>query len=171
MKFLSKSEKQTAEFAKRLAKTLRGGLVLGLIGELGAGKTTLVKALVKALGVKQTIQSPTFVLVKIYPINQHPTIKQLAHIDCYRLGKTTNWQELGWQEYLGAPDTLAVVEWADRLAGQLPATTKYLYFYHWAGLPSVALAKGGRLITNKPITPATIKQSAKLKTVKKLRSR
>ena len=65
-KYILKNERETREFAERFVKKLRGAEVIGLIGELGAGKTVFVKGLAKGLGIRQKIHSPTFVLMKIY---------------------------------------------------------------------------------------------------------
>jgi tRNA threonylcarbamoyladenosine biosynthesis protein TsaE len=115
MGYTSNNPKDTAQIAKEIAKNLIGGDILGLIGNLGAGKTTFTQALGKALGIKQNITSPTFVLMKIYPVSSHPTIKQLCHIDAYRITGEADLLAIGAQDYIGEPDTLAIIEWADRI--------------------------------------------------------
>lgn len=119
MEYISHSAKDTELLAKQIAATLKGGDVLGLIGNLGAGKTTFTKALGKALGVKQTMASPTFVLMKVYPVNKSG-IKQLCHIDAYRLTSQEDLVAIGATDYIGQPDSITIIEWADRVKKILP---------------------------------------------------
>ena len=140
---ITKSEKETFELGQKLARRLRGGEVIALIGSLGAGKTIFIKGLAKGLGIKKTITSPTFVLMKICPVRDKPLqaatampkaerisngiypvrqkkVKSLCHIDAYRL---TNGQELidiGVNDWLGKKDVVTVIEWADRVKEILP---------------------------------------------------
>ena len=104
--------------------------LLALSGELGAGKTTFVQALGKALGITETMQSPTYVLMKKYQIPQGDILtpglfkvspfKQLIHIDAYRLEKTEEFAVLKPEQFLQDPKTLVVVEWPEKVAGSLP---------------------------------------------------
>jgi tRNA threonylcarbamoyladenosine biosynthesis protein TsaE len=126
MKIITKNQVETQALAKKLLAKLSGGMVLGLEGNLGAGKTTFTQGLAKALGIKANVTSPTFVLLKIYPA-KHKTIKQLVHIDAYRLTSGTDLEAVGWQDYLNK-DSLVVVEWADKVKAALPAKTKWLKF-------------------------------------------
>jgi len=127
MKYISNSEKDTYAFARKIAKNLKGGEIIGLIGELGAGKTTLTKALAKALKIKKNITSPTFVLMKIYPVKiADSKIKNLVHIDAYRLKIDTDISSIGAQDYFHRLDTVTIIEWADRIKKTLPKKTKYI---------------------------------------------
>ncbi len=128
MKVISKNEQDTIDFALDLAKKLQGGEVLGLVGDLGAGKTTFTKGLAQALGVKQNVNSPTFVLMKIYPVRGHKTIKHLAHIDAYRLTSAADLEAIGAQDWLGRADTVTVVEWADLIRDFLVPQTVWINF-------------------------------------------
>lgn len=120
----TKTEKETFDFAKSFAKKLKGGEVIGLIGELGAGKTIFTKGLAKGLGIKNNIQSPTFVIMKIYQItNPKLPIKQLVHIDAYRLKTERDLEAIGATEYLNDTKTVVVIEWADRIKKILPKNT------------------------------------------------
>lgn len=123
-KFTTHSEKQTFNLGKKLAKKMRSGGVIALIGELGAGKTVLIKGLAVGLGIKKIITSPTFVLMKIYKI-QSPVsgIQHLAHIDAYRLQTGQDLIDIGIKDWLGRPDTVTVIEWADRVKDILPKNT------------------------------------------------
>lgn len=105
MKFLSHSETETFEFAKRIADRLKGGEIILLNGDLGAGKTTFTKGLAKALGVTETVTSPTFTYVKEYD-GRLP----LYHFDMYRVGDADEVYELGLEEYF-YKGGVVVVEW------------------------------------------------------------
>ncbi len=103
----------TAHLAERIAALLDDVACITLDGDLGAGKTTFTKALGKALGVMRTINSPTFTILKSYPMGDKGT---LYHIDAYRLEGIT--QELGFEEVF--EDGVCVIEWSCLIADQLP---------------------------------------------------
>ncbi len=111
-----------------MASHLRGGEIIGLIGQLGAGKTIFVKGLAKGLDIKKIITSPTFILMKIYPVNfkKQPAIKNLVHLDVYRLKQVKDILAIGMTEYLGKADTVCVIEWADKIKKILPKRTKFV---------------------------------------------
>lgn len=111
--------------AGQIAGKLSGGEIIGLIGDLGAGKTTFSQFLAQALGVQTQINSPTFVIMKIYPAKSG-NIKSVCHIDAYRLNSPSDLADLGVFDYLGQPDTVSLVEWADKCCSILPAHTTYL---------------------------------------------
>ncbi|MBX3441295.1 MAG: tRNA (adenosine(37)-N6)-threonylcarbamoyltransferase complex ATPase subunit type 1 TsaE [Planctomyces sp.] len=115
VEFLSGSEAETDRFAAALAPLLRPGDVVALDGDLGAGKTRLVRALAAALGCDAAqVSSPTFGLVQHYagPL-------PLVHIDAYRLRDCDEFEELGGRELFEA-DAVTLIEWADRIAPSLP---------------------------------------------------
>jgi len=115
-KIISKTEKDTDQLASKLASQLKGGEVIALVGDLGAGKTRFVKGLAKAYNIKKNITSPTFVLMKVYPVSHNPfSISQLVHVDAYRLEEPQELFYLGIEEYLNKPDTIVVIEWADKI--------------------------------------------------------
>lgn len=121
---LTSSAKQTFNLAKKLAKRLKGGEVIGLIGELGAGKTVFVKGLADGLGIKKNITSPTFVLMKIYPVtNFKVQISNFVHIDAYRIKNEKDVLSIGAEEYFNQPGTVTVIEWADKIKKILPLNT------------------------------------------------
>jgi len=131
MKFFSTSEKQTFNFAKKFSKNLTGGAMLGLIGNLGAGKTIFTKGLALGLGIKKNIASPTFVLMKVYPVKSHrakilPKAKFLVHIDAYRIKSAKDLIAIGADEYFKRLDTVTVIEWADKIKKILPRKTKFV---------------------------------------------
>ncbi len=106
------SKQETQEFGEKLGKLCNPGMCITLNGDLGAGKTTLTKSIGKALGVKKTISSPTFTILKIYQ-GKMP----LYHIDAYRLEGLH--QDLGFEEMLEG-DGLAIVEWGEFISDILP---------------------------------------------------
>lgn len=111
--YLTKTTAQTKRLGQKIAQQLRGGEILALNGNLGSGKTTFLKGLAKGLGIKQTITSPTFVLMKVYPV-KHGHIKQLVHADCYRL-PGIELSKIGLNDYLDEPHTIIAIEWANKL--------------------------------------------------------
>ncbi len=126
-KYSSYNSKVTEKIGKKIAATLKGGETLALIGDLGSGKTTFVKGLARGLGVKNKITSPTFVLFKPYQ-TKHKKIKWLIHADCYRV-QGQEMLKIGLAEYLHQPDTVVIVEWAEKLRIFPPRTIK-IYFNH-----------------------------------------
>lgn len=119
----------THRFAVTLIEELRGGDVLALQGNLGAGKTTFTQFLAKKLGVKEQITSPTFVLMKLYvlpkPVNG---IEQICHVDAYRLESADELEAIGVQEYIGTANTLSIIEWPERVKGSIPEDAIWISF-------------------------------------------
>lgn len=105
MKILSHSAEETFALAKRVADKLKGGEIILLSGDLGAGKTTFTKGLAKALGVKETVTSPTFTYVKEYDGRL-----KLYHFDMYRVADADEVYELGLEEYF-YKGGVVVAEW------------------------------------------------------------
>jgi tRNA threonylcarbamoyladenosine biosynthesis protein TsaE len=123
-----KTEKDTQNYAKKLAKSLKGGEIIALEGDLGAGKTTLIQYLAKALGVKEKVTSPTFVLMKIYEIsNKKYGLRNLVHVDCYRLDEPQELFYLGIEEYLNKKDSIVAIEWADKIKKYLKSFKKVIW--------------------------------------------
>jgi len=108
--FISKSPEDTQSLGRRWAAELSAGTVIGLSGDLGAGKTQLVKGLATGLGIEDKISSPTFALVNEYETGRVP----LFHLDLYRLDTPEQILGAGLETYLIAPNGIAVVEWIDR---------------------------------------------------------
>jgi tRNA threonylcarbamoyladenosine biosynthesis protein TsaE len=110
--WVSSSPEQTIERGRRIAKSLRPGSVVALEGDLGSGKTTLVKGIALGLGVgsAREVKSPTFVIMHIYQ-GRLP----LYHFDLYRLDETSDLQSIGLEEFMTDPNSVSVIEWADRI--------------------------------------------------------
>jgi tRNA threonylcarbamoyladenosine biosynthesis protein TsaE len=115
--------------AKKIAAQLKGGEILGLIGNLGSGKTTFTKLLSKELKVKQKVTSPTFILMNLFPaklINGKNIA--LYHLDLYRINSFKEVKALGIPEFWGRKNSVTVIEWADKIKKYLPKKTRYLFF-------------------------------------------
>jgi tRNA threonylcarbamoyladenosine biosynthesis protein TsaE len=132
----------TERLARRLARTLRGGEVIALTGPLGSGKTTFVQFLANALGVKQNVRSPSFIVLQIFKL-QAKSYKlkatMLCHVDAYRLKDAHELEALGLHDYLGQPHVITVIEWAEKVAHALPRYTWWLQFRYDRHGRSVAL--------------------------------
>ena len=117
MKFRSENDAGTREIGRKLGKTLKPGDVVCLYGELGAGKTTMVKGIASALGIEERdITSASFTIIAEYD-----TEVPFYHIDLYRVAPG-EMAELGLHEYLGS-NGIAVIEWAERAEGDVPDTS------------------------------------------------
>jgi len=138
MEYLTSSAGETQQLAGRIIKDIvgcrRGGaLVVALQGELGSGKTTFIQGLGEALGIKEKILSPTFVIMKHFNILTFKHFNNLYHLDCYRLESAKDLAELGLVEILAGKNNLVVIEWAERIASILPVDTVWLVFKHKGG--------------------------------------
>lgn len=109
--------------------TTQQAFILALRGDLGAGKTTFTQTLARELGVHEAVQSPTYVLMKSYPINFNGFTK-LVHIDAYRLEKPEEFAALQPDTFLNDPANLVVIEWPERVEGILPTPNLLLNFTH-----------------------------------------
>src|SRR5210317_1627416 len=101
-------------FGARLIDACEHGGVITLSGDLGTGKTTLVRGALQARGVVSGVRSPTYTLVEFYPFDDF----SVAHFDLYRLGDAEELEYLGFRDYLN-PQTLCLIEWPERAAGYL----------------------------------------------------
>jgi tRNA threonylcarbamoyladenosine biosynthesis protein TsaE len=108
--FISHSPAETESLGEKFGRFAAGGLVIALSGDLGAGKTQLVRGLARGLGVPGRVHSPTFTLVNEYGGGR----LQLFHLDLYRLETAEQILSAGIEEYL-SPDGVSVIEWAERL--------------------------------------------------------
>jgi tRNA threonylcarbamoyladenosine biosynthesis protein TsaE len=98
-----------------LARTLIGGMVVALHGDLGAGKTTVVRGALRALGWTGPVKSPTYTLVEHYPFSS----LYFYHFDFYRFADPSEWETAGLADYF-RDDAVCLVEWPERVAGLLP---------------------------------------------------
>lgn len=127
---ITNSAAETAEAGSRFSQNLigrgSGPRVVCLYGNLGSGKTTFTQGFAKGLGITTRLLSPTFIIVRRYSIPE--TEKFLYHIDLYRLKDTGDFRELGLDEIFSDPESIVVVEWAEKLAGRLPDRRTDIHF-------------------------------------------
>lgn len=103
------------DLGARLGAKLQGGCVIFLSGDLGAGKTTLVRGLLRSLGHDDIVTSPTFTLLEVYDVAG----QQIVHVDLYRLDDASELEQLAIRDYVHEQSVL-LIEWADRARGALP---------------------------------------------------
>lgn len=105
--------------AQELLSTIKPGTIIALSGPLGAGKTTFVQALAKALQIKDVLVSPTFSLVRTYSIKNHPSIKKLIHVDAYRIDDEKDVMTIGLDELLEEKGSIMCLEWPEQIESWL----------------------------------------------------
>jgi tRNA threonylcarbamoyladenosine biosynthesis protein TsaE len=126
-------EAATLALGARLARELRAPCIVALIGDLGAGKTTLVRGFLRALGVTGPIKSPTYALVESYDTPLGP----VHHLDCYRIESLEDFEARGGFDYVTG-GAIALVEWPDRIADAV----------HFDGTIELTWAGDGRRVTS-----------------------
>ncbi|GAB4117636.1 MAG: bifunctional tRNA (adenosine(37)-N6)-threonylcarbamoyltransferase complex ATPase subunit type 1 TsaE/phosphotransferase [Sideroxydans sp.] len=126
-------ETATANFAARLASVLKPGLMIYLQGDLGAGKTTLVRGLLRALGHEGKVKSPTYTLLEHYTTGE----LDLCHFDLYRFRDADEWESSGFRDEFDG-HKVCLVEWPQQAAGLLPAADITL---------TLAILPEGRVLT------------------------
>lgn len=128
---------QAAAFAHTLTPG-KTALVVALSGDLGAGKTHFVQGMAKAFGVTEQVASPTFVIERIYALEDQ-SFSRLVHIDAYRLEDPSELERLGWARLLEDPATLIAIEWPEKVSRLMPDDAIRLRF---------KIAGEGRIITS-----------------------
>lgn len=108
-------EKSSVDFASRLASCLNPSLIMAFSGDLGAGKTTIIRAMLKSLGIHSAIKSPTFSLVESYSCHD----MLVHHFDLYRIHHEDELEYLGFRDYF-APGSICCIEWAENAGTALP---------------------------------------------------
>lgn len=108
-------EAATLAFGAELARALAPGLVIYLHGNLGAGKTTLSRGILRGLGYQGKVKSPTYTLLEVYEVSR----LKLYHFDLYRFNDALEWEEAGFREYFN-DDSVCLVEWPEKAAELLP---------------------------------------------------
>src|SRR6185369_10741050 len=117
---ISNSPEETIAIGEAWGREAQRGWVIGLSGDLGAGKTQLVKGIARGLGSNARVHSPTFALLNEYDGGREP----LFHLDLYRLNSPADIESAGLDEYLLKPNGIAVVEWIERWLGEDQTTNK-----------------------------------------------
>jgi len=143
-KIITKSDKETKKLTTKIASQLKGGEVLALSGDLGAGKTTFVQGLAEYFGISKAVSSPTFTLINEYLVKNPKSesrdskkyqdskfkIQNLIHIDCYRLESPQKLIDIGFKDYLNRGNVIVAIEWAEKVKDILPNNTQWIYFQH-----------------------------------------
>ena len=132
MEIVSKSLQETQKAAKLFLKGLSSegaqAAVVGLKGDLGSGKTTFTQAIAKELGIRETVTSPTFVILKKYGIPQAGDFETLVHIDAYRLEDPKELNSLEFKREVSDPKNLILIEWPENVSEALPADAYSINF-------------------------------------------
>lgn len=136
MKYISKNQAETAALARTLyGEVLREGqgisaVIIGLSGELGAGKTAFAREFIKAAGVKERVVSPTFPIIRSFELKGgRKRFKKIYHIDAYRV-ETADLLKLGLKEIIGNWQNIALIEWADKIKSALPRNAIWIKIRH-----------------------------------------
>lgn len=116
-------EAATLAFGKKIAASLHAGLTIYLVGNLGAGKTTLTRGILHGLGYEHVVKSPTYNLVEIYKVSR----LYLYHFDFYRFNDYFEWEEAGFRDYFNS-DSICLVEWPEKAGNLLPVADLQLFF-------------------------------------------
>ena len=124
LKKIINSEEECELLGSKISSKLKPGYVISLQGDLGSGKTTFVKGILKGLNYKYGVTSPTFTLINEY----HADLK-VIHIDFYRENDIKRWKEIGIDEYLYS-ENLVIIEWGNMIKTILPDNVITIYFEH-----------------------------------------
>ena len=116
---------ETERLGAAIGAARTGAGLIFLDGNLGAGKTTLTRGLLHALGHVGTVRSPTYTLVETYPLHE-AAVARVAHFDLYRLCSPEELEDMGFRDYLD--DTLVLIEWPEKGAGALPVPDLHVHF-------------------------------------------
>ena len=130
------SPEKTQLFASELAKNIKPGTVIALIGNLGAGKTTFAKGFAKGLGFSDHVISPTFKLISEYVGNIN-----LYHIDCYRIDTSFDFLNIGGEHYLNPINAITLIEWPERINNLWSNDWIFIYFERIDEEPNTRIIK------------------------------
>lgn len=117
--YITRNPIETRKLGEYVASRMKGGEVLCLTGNLGSGKTTFISGVINYYLPGKRILSPTFIIVRHY-YTVGNMIKNVIHVDLYRINNISQIKDLGCQESINKPDSLVLIEWADRLKSLLP---------------------------------------------------
>lgn len=126
-KSLEETQKLASDWVKSLDTSRDEALVVGLYGNLGAGKTTFTQAVARELGVADIVNSPTFVIEKIYD-TEHPHFARLVHIDAYRLESAAELAVLQFEQLVANKNNLILIEWPENVKEIIPEGHTRIHF-------------------------------------------
>ncbi len=130
--YITKSSTQTKKLGELLAGELRGGEIICLAGDLGAGKTTFTQGLLKGLKIKGPYTSPTFAILKEYKLKaKSQKLKAVFHIDAYRIS-TKDLSELGFKDFAGKENSVTIIEWPEKVKKLIPTNALWINL-QWQG--------------------------------------
>lgn len=121
MIFETRSEEETLQLGRKLARQARPGQVFSLVGDLGVGKTVLTKGMAEGLGIMEPVNSPTFTILQIYEEGRLP----FYHFDVYRIGDLEEMEEIGYEDYFYG-EGICLVEWANLIRELMPEDTIHI---------------------------------------------
>jgi len=120
--FFTEGYLETQEIGEDMAKEVKEqkrAVVFGLKGDLGAGKTTFLQGFAKGLGIKEKVISPTFVIMNRFDIKKGK-FKNFYHLDCYRIERAKEMENLGFEEIISDPKNIVCIEWPEKIKKILP---------------------------------------------------
>lgn len=125
--FVSTSYEETRAIAHQFASKLEKGTTICLYGDLAAGKTTFTQGLGQFFGINRIV-SPTFIIMRQYPVTNHPVIKTFFHLDLYRLNSVEDIHAFDVDEIWSDPENILVIEWPEKFLEILPQKRFDIYF-------------------------------------------
>lgn len=130
MEILSRSAEETKNLAKEFVKNMEeiGPVIVELVGDLGAGKTTFMKGVGEFLDIKEDIVSPTFLIQRNYDID-FLNFRKLIHIDAYRIEEAKELSTIDWENYSSKKENLIFIEWSQNLKRDLESSYKIFFSY------------------------------------------
>jgi tRNA threonylcarbamoyladenosine biosynthesis protein TsaE len=122
------TEKAAEDFLKKISTEKSAAVtIVGLYGDLGSGKTTFTQAIAKLLGITDFVTSPTYVIEKVYPI-QNEKFDRMIHIDLYRIESAKELLHLNWNEIIADPKNLIFIEWPEKISEIMPKGHQEIHF-------------------------------------------
>ena len=116
LKSLEDTKNLGIELAEKIQqRKIREAFIIFLVGDLGTGKTTLVKEIIRALGANDQVKSPTFTIIEPYEL----ALETIYHMDLYRINDSTELESIGLKEYLNEPNAIIFIEWPENSFGYL----------------------------------------------------
>lgn len=135
MEYIAHNVKETRKIAEMVIKNILNkektnkAVIIALYGDLGSGKTNFAQAVARELGISETVPSPTFVIERIYEIKKSQ-FTHFVHIDAYRMDKSDELKQIGWDEIIEDRRNIILVEWADKIENVLPKHSIKIHFEH-----------------------------------------
>ena len=132
MEILTKRARETQELGEKIGTDLKTGCLICLYGDLGSGKTTFMQGFAKGLGVKKRVLSPTFIIMRQYPIeNCELKIENLTHVDLYRIKDEKDVESIGLEEIWSDPKNIIAIEWPEKIEKILPEKRVNIHFEYF----------------------------------------